>query len=564
MDGTSLEVIVPRNAATGDIRVINAGVSNLGFSPYADSIYRKVTVSFTASGMTSTLRFADLGLEGVGNESWGLDNVVVADGAATVFADNFEAGAIENWSDKTVNADAQGVFTKFSGQFSKSQQNLNLTGLTAGKTYTLSFDFYALDSWDGLAQDRFQVSADGHEVFNEAFANVSPNNGSAQTYNASAGARLLSVPTLSGFWDMFGRPAGVRPGKGSSFDLLGSGFIEGGSTVTIGGITISEATANQPDLDVWEGNSHLTVNADVPTLEGPIRVTTDGGYAQIAGPVFGTPAPVTFSGIQAAALQGVAANTALPSANAGQTITLVGQGFTSNTLVQFAAVDDTGVAGMLTRTGVAANGGTTLSVVVPALAKTGAVKVLGSNAGYQLQVVPVLRSVGGTITAGQTIMLDGTGFVASELQIAIDGIGVGQFSLRTVTSDLNDGYGQKQQVLTVTTPDGVSAGAITVSTKGGNSALKLTTSVALKDKQMPTGDVGDTLTSATAVTLAQNSAVTLAATIGDGAGLERDVDLYAVTVAAGDQLSFARTGSRHLLCGDQRLPEQSLRPEGRR
>ena len=55
-DGSRLQVRVPDLATTGDVRVVNRGLQNLGFfdwGPYgdpnwADSIYRQVTVSFTA------------------------------------------------------------------------------------------------------------------------------------------------------------------------------------------------------------------------------------------------------------------------------------------------------------------------------------------------------------------------------------------------------------------------------------------------------------------------------------------------------------------------------------
>jgi hypothetical protein len=75
------------------VRVVNRGTANLGFSSYTDSIYRQVTVSFTAGSSSAAVRFADGGLEDINNESWGLDNVLVKQGASTVFSDNFEAGA---------------------------------------------------------------------------------------------------------------------------------------------------------------------------------------------------------------------------------------------------------------------------------------------------------------------------------------------------------------------------------------------------------------------------------------------------------------------------------------
>ena len=86
-----------------------------------------------------------------------------------------------------------------------------------------------------------------------------------------------------------------------------------------------------------------------------------------------------FTAIVATAETGQPANAARPSAVTGQTIVLQGQGFTSSTLVQFQGVDDSGALGTLTRSGSVGAGGTTLSVIVPALARSGAVSVLGSG-----------------------------------------------------------------------------------------------------------------------------------------------------------------------------------------
>src|SRR5262249_13232267 len=49
----------------------------LGFSGFADAIYRNVTLAFTAAAATTQIRFADGGLQGLNDESWGIDNVRV-------------------------------------------------------------------------------------------------------------------------------------------------------------------------------------------------------------------------------------------------------------------------------------------------------------------------------------------------------------------------------------------------------------------------------------------------------------------------------------------------------
>lgn len=75
--GTRLQVIVPDLATTGAVSLRNVGLRNLGFGGNVDAVYRTVTVNFTANGTTASIQFSDEGLQGVGDESWGLDNVFV-------------------------------------------------------------------------------------------------------------------------------------------------------------------------------------------------------------------------------------------------------------------------------------------------------------------------------------------------------------------------------------------------------------------------------------------------------------------------------------------------------
>ena len=527
--GTRLQVQVPDAATTANVRVVNQGSRNLGFSSYADAVYRNVSVSFTAGSSTSKIRFADGGLEGLGNESWGIDNVSVKQGAATVFADNFESGSANAaWSDPTVDATDPSTFSRFSGRFSNGLgQTLNLAGLTAGQTYTLNFDLLVLDSWDGnnpnpsAGPDLIDVSVDGVSKLRDTLANY-PDPNSAQTFRASTGIRLQIVPTLSSI-------DSGRPGEDSPFYLRGSGFMEGASTITIGGVALADTATNNSPFDVTGARNDSYYIVAPRTLDGPIRITTEGGYAQIPAN-FGVQPASVFTGITASAANGNAGNAVVPSANTGQTITLTGQGFTSSTLVQFQGIDDSGTLGTLTRTGSVGAGGTTLTLTVPALARSGAVTVLGSGASFALQVVPTLKSVGGSIVAGNTIVLEGTGLTANDLAITIDGRGVGSFAVRTVVDGAID-----QQLVTLTVPAGVSAGLITVSTAGGNSTLRRgnTTITALADLS-PAADVGDTIATALNTGLTINQSIK----INSGIGSVLDVDLHRVDLAAGDVLTL--------------------------
>ena len=169
---------------------------------------------------------------------------------------------------------------------------------------------------------------DGTEVFHEAFANGS----GTQTFaRAESGSELLQVvPVIAGL--------SGRPGVDSTFDMLGSGFMEGASTVTIGGTVITDVFTNDSssgstllDGDVF-GTRNSTYRLIAPlAVEGPIMVTTAGGSFQLAGPTFAEPAFVDVTGVSVGttATIGVPADEAQASANTGQFIVLTGRGFIS-------------------------------------------------------------------------------------------------------------------------------------------------------------------------------------------------------------------------------------------
>ncbi len=102
--------------------------------------------------------------------------------AAPYFAD-FETGTGPEWSLGSVEASEPLSFTRFTGRFGNQAQTLYLTNLVPGQSYTLGFDFYAMDSWDGNAGagDYFNVQVNGVPVFHETFSN----NANSQTFPGS-------------------------------------------------------------------------------------------------------------------------------------------------------------------------------------------------------------------------------------------------------------------------------------------------------------------------------------------------------------------------------------------
>ena len=57
--GTRLQVQVPDLATTGEVRVVNQGSRDMGFASYNDAIYRNVSINFTPSSSSATIRFSD-------------------------------------------------------------------------------------------------------------------------------------------------------------------------------------------------------------------------------------------------------------------------------------------------------------------------------------------------------------------------------------------------------------------------------------------------------------------------------------------------------------------------
>ena len=295
-----------------------------------------------------------------------------------------------------VDASAPGVFTKFLGRFSNGGDTLNLSGLTAGQTYTLHFDLYALDSLDGqggilsgsgniipsqYGPDELNVTVDGTQKLSLAMSYATSE---VQNFNGSATLPLQIVPTLS---SMDGSPSGE-----GTFNLFGSGFQAGAMTVTVGGVTLPDSQfTNQYQNQILGGNNAQDRIAAPLTLDGPVTVTTAGGSATLPGYKYVGAPGVTFTGITATAGGGVPAGSG-PSANVGQTIVLNGQGFTASTLVQFSAEDASGTHGVVTRQGTPSADGRSLSIVVPELARTGNV-----HGPWQWRVVRLAGGAAGAV-----------------------------------------------------------------------------------------------------------------------------------------------------------------------
>ncbi|MCG2595886.1 hypothetical protein LZ009_24180, partial [Ramlibacter sp. XY19] len=182
--------------------------------------------------------------------------------------------------------------------------------------------------------------------------------------------------------------------------------------------------------------------------------------------------------------------------------------------------------------------GTTLSVVVPALARSGAVTVLGSGTSFNLQVVPTLRGVSGDVAAGNTLLAEGTGLTRNDLVITVGGLTVTDYTVRTIFD--GSGTNRDQQLLTLVVPAGTLTGqAVVVSTAGGTAANRHGVVLADNGIQAQASDPPDTLAAAVSLGLLRDAHTAVTADIGG----PLDVDLYALTLDAHAALRLTVTPS---------------------
>ncbi|MBN1359162.1 MAG: hypothetical protein JW993_01150, partial [Sedimentisphaerales bacterium] len=114
----------------------------------ADSIYH-LTFDVAHADSTCTFEFSASGLQGIGDESWGLDNVCVEilDEQA-LYAEDFEGGAGPEWSHPVTDVTPIGA-RRFLGQFANDTVVLTLGALPPHDRLRLSFDLFVIQSWDG-------------------------------------------------------------------------------------------------------------------------------------------------------------------------------------------------------------------------------------------------------------------------------------------------------------------------------------------------------------------------------------------------------------------------------
>ena len=89
-----------------------------------------------------------------------------------VYQTDFESTVGSEWSTGTLDNSYPSTFTRFLGRFGNQSTSLTLQNLQVGSPYTLFFDLYIIDSWDGdnYGPDTFRVFADSVSLFNHTIS----------------------------------------------------------------------------------------------------------------------------------------------------------------------------------------------------------------------------------------------------------------------------------------------------------------------------------------------------------------------------------------------------------
>ncbi|MEU8086854.1 IPT/TIG domain-containing protein [Micromonospora sp. NPDC049101] len=254
-------------------------------------------------------------------------------------------------------------------------------------------------------------------------------------------ARPPAAPTAATITPDEGPQAG-----GQTVTITGTGFVQGGTTVTIDGVPATGVT-------VAPNGTSLTAVTPAGAI-GPASV--------VISTVNGTAPPLGYTYLAGGGVVTGLSPTSGPTIG-GTTVTITGTGLTGATAVTFGGTPGTNL--------VVGLGGTSLTVVTPP-GPAGPVDVTvllpGGNAdapdGFTyVAVAPTAGAIApnqGPQAGGQTVTITGTGFVSGSTTVTFDGA-----PATDVTVDP-----QGTSLTAVTPPGAVGPAVVVVSTGGGASA----------------------------------------------------------------------------------------------
>jgi uncharacterized small protein (DUF1192 family) len=226
------------------------------------------------------------------------------------------------------------------------------------------------------------------------------------TLSAPSRTGMVSVLGASGgdFLQIVPRVTAISGGRGRFSTISGSGFTEGLVTARFGGVEVVDGGRFSNDgIDVYAGSDlneriGLTVPIDANL---PYQVITEGGSS---GRLSDLATMVSRSDT------GTPALASMDSANIGQTITFIGSGYLENvTKVTLEAIDSNGTPYITTiDPETVAPDGTSLTFIVPPESRTGIATIMDGGIGELLQIVPRVTAISGG--RGRFSTISGTGF----------------------------------------------------------------------------------------------------------------------------------------------------------
>ncbi len=111
--------------------------------------------------------------------------------AGVIASFDFEDGNTTGWSTSSITTAPLGE--RFLGQFTNTTATYNLSGLDVYDSLSVTFDFYAILTWDGNGRgefnqygpDTFSFSLNGETLLSETFCSSAPGCGPGQEYEPS-------------------------------------------------------------------------------------------------------------------------------------------------------------------------------------------------------------------------------------------------------------------------------------------------------------------------------------------------------------------------------------------
>ncbi len=275
-----------------------------------------------------------------------------------------------------------------------------------GQSVTLTGQGYAA----GLSKVTLEAMSGGGTPYITTIEpdSVAPD-GTSLTFTVPNEARTGVATVMSGgsgkLLQIVPRVLSITGGKGRFTDIRGTGFIEGFVTVKFGSEQVVDGgpfTNDGIDVRDWDSlNDRLDVTVPLAgTL--PYEIVTEGGSSGRTTDVLE---------LDSTSRTGAALVSENASANVGQVVTLVGEGYVDGvTKVTLEAMSGGGTPYITTVLPDSVTGdGSSLTFTVPPEARTGIATIMSGGIGLNLQIVPEIVSITGG--KGRFTDIRGSGFI---------------------------------------------------------------------------------------------------------------------------------------------------------